>query len=48
MCMSMFCLFFLQQEKYTEIILAKEMKRITEDMQLKDLKVKTKDLLFFA
>ncbi|CAF3685431.1 unnamed protein product [Rotaria socialis] len=26
------------QEKYMEIVLAKEMKRITEDMQLKDLK----------
>ncbi|CAF2792120.1 unnamed protein product [Rotaria sp. Silwood2] len=28
------------QEKYMEIVLAKEMKRITEDMQLRDLKVK--------
>ncbi len=33
-------LIFFQQEKYMEIVLAKETKRIAEDMQLRDLKVK--------
>ena len=29
----------LQQEKYMEIVMAKEMKRVAEDLQLRDLKV---------
>lgn len=31
---------FFQQEKYMEIVLTKEMKRIAEDMQIRDTKVK--------
>lgn len=38
-------LFFFQQEKYMEIVLAKEMKRIAEDMQIRETKVKIIELL---
>ena len=35
--------FFFQQEKCTEMVLAREMKRIAEDLILRDLKVKLRD-----